>query len=102
MPHLPLARSRRSVLKTIGGGALAAAAAPLAVEAAHGETATPSGPQIMMDGHVHITTRVYWEKIDPWKPQSTGWDYARARAAGINVIIENLGTYSYWGYNQTP
>ena len=102
MPHLPLARSRRSVLKTIGGGALAAAAAPLAVDAAHGETATPSGPPILMDGHVHITTRVYWEKIDPWKPQSTGWDYARARAAGINVVIENLGTYSYWGYNQTP
>jgi membrane dipeptidase len=35
-----------------------------------------------MDGHVHITNRVYWEKIDPWQPYDAGWDYARARAAG--------------------
>jgi membrane dipeptidase len=34
-----------------------------------------------MDGHVHITNRIYWEKIDPWQPTERGWDYARARAA---------------------
>jgi membrane dipeptidase len=41
-----------------------------------------------MDGHVHITNRIYWEKIDPWQPTERGWDYARARAAGVNCIIE--------------
>ena len=37
-----------------------------------------SSPQVrtpaplLMDGHVHITNRVYWEGIDPWKPQPVG------------------------------
>ena len=36
----------------------------------------------MMDGHVHIINRVYWEGIDVWQPQpGIGWDYARARKA---------------------
>jgi membrane dipeptidase len=91
-------RSRRFALKALGGGAVTLGAA---LAAKPGEAQT-SGPPILMDGHVHITNRVYWEKIDPWKPQATGWDYARARAAGVNVVIENVGTYSYWGYNQTP
>jgi membrane dipeptidase len=55
-----------------------------------------------MDGHVHITNRVYWEKIDPWQPHDGGWDYARARAAGVNCIIDYIGTYGYWNYNYTP
>jgi membrane dipeptidase len=55
-----------------------------------------------MDGHVHITNRVYWEKIDPWQPHDGAWDYARARAAGVNCIIDNIGTYGYWNYNYTP
>lgn len=55
-----------------------------------------------MDGHVHVTNRVYWERIDPWQPQDVGWDYARARAAGVNCIIDNIGTYGYWSYNYTP
>ena len=55
-----------------------------------------------MDGHVHITNRVYWEKADFWQPQPGNWDYGRARAAGINCIIDNLGTYGGWNYNYTP
>ena len=55
-----------------------------------------------MDGHVHITNRVYWEGIDPWQPQDTGWDYARARLAGVNVIIEDIAPYGYGNFNYTP
>ena len=55
-----------------------------------------------MDGHVHITNRVYWEGIDPWQPQDTGWDYARAKAAGVNVIIEDVAPYGYGNFNYTP
>lgn len=94
--------TRRAVLKSLGAGAATAVGASLFGRDAAAQTTPPSGPAILMDGHVHITNRVYWEKIDPWKPQASGWDYARARAAGVNVVIENLGTYSYWGYNQTP
>src|SRR5262245_21648733 len=97
----PISGTRRAVLKSLGAGAATALGASLLGREAEAQT-TPAGPPILMDGHVHITNRVYWEKIDPWKPQASGWDYARARAAGVNVVIENLGTYSYWGYNQTP
>jgi membrane dipeptidase len=57
-----------------------------------------------MDGHVHVTNKTFWLGNDPWKPSptGTGWDYRRAAAAGINVIIENFGTYGYWSYNTTP
>jgi len=55
-----------------------------------------------MDGHVHITNRVYWEGIDPWKEQPVGdFDYARARKAGVNVVIENVAPYGYNTYNTT-
>jgi membrane dipeptidase len=57
---------------------------------------------LLMDGHVHMTNRVYWEGIDPWKPQPVGdFDYARARAAGVNVVIENVAPYGYNTYNTT-
>jgi membrane dipeptidase len=57
---------------------------------------------LLMDGHVHITNRVYWEGIDPWKAQPVGdWDYARARQAGVNVVIENVAPYGYNTYNTT-
>ena len=57
---------------------------------------------LLVDGHVHITNRVYWEGIDPWKPQPIGdFDYARARAAGVNVVIENIAPYGYNTYNAT-
>jgi membrane dipeptidase len=57
---------------------------------------------LLMDGHVHITNRVYWEGIDPWKAQPVGdWDFARARQAGVNVVIENIAPYGYNTYNTT-
>jgi hypothetical protein len=82
--------SRRHALALLGGaGALATSSRSWAQ--------TPATPQILMDGHVHITNRVYWEHIDPWLPNTSdaGWDYGRARAAGVNCIIDNLGTL--WG-----
>ena len=63
--------------------------------------ATPQ-TRIMVDGHVHITNRVYWEGIDPWDPQPFGFDYARAAAAGANVIIENVAPYGFGNFNYTP
>jgi membrane dipeptidase len=55
-----------------------------------------------MDGHVHISNRIYWEGIDPWKAQPTGdWDFARARAGGVNVVVENIAPYGYHTYNTT-
>ena len=57
---------------------------------------------LLMDGHVHITNRVYYEGIDTWKAQRTGlWDYARARQGGANVVIENIAPYGYQDYNGT-
>src|SRR5690242_14848872 len=62
----------------------------------------PAGPALLMDGHVHITNRVYWEGIDPWKAQEVGlFDYARAWEGGANVVIENLGSYGYEDYDGT-
>ena len=92
--------SRRNALKVLGGTALAAGlgtAAPAQTPAGSGAT-----PTLFMDGHVHITNRVYWEQADFWQPQPGNWDYGRARAAGINCIIDNLGTYGGWNYNYTP
>ena len=57
---------------------------------------------ILMDGHVHITNRVYWEGLDPWQPQPFGFDYARAKAAGVNVVIEDVAPYGYGNFNYTP
>jgi len=46
----------------------------------------PAQAPLLMDGHVHMTNRVYWEGIDPWKPQPVGdFDYARARQASAIV-----------------
>ena len=97
----PRDRGRRNTLKVLGGGAVAALTGV-------GESATtfaqvaPARPRLVMDGHVHIATRVHWEQIDPWKPLGAWWDYARARAAGVNCVIDCLGTYGYWNYNQAP
>src|SRR5262245_2530040 len=97
-------RSRREALRLIGTGVLLAGAAKAfpCVPAAAQTSNAQGEPFILMDGHVHITNRIYWEKIDPWQPTERGWDYARARAAGVNCIIENLGTYGYWNYNYSP
>jgi membrane dipeptidase len=59
-------------------------------------------PAILMDGHVHITDRVYWEGIDPWVAQPVGlFDYARARQGGANVVVEFIAPYGYQNYNGT-
>jgi membrane dipeptidase len=59
-------------------------------------------PAIIVDGHTHITNRVYWEAIDPWEPQPFGFDFARAFDAGVNVVIENVAPYGYGNFNRTP
>jgi len=33
--------------------------------------------QILADGHVHITNRVYWESIDPVTPEILGENWLR-------------------------
>lgn len=46
---------------------------------------------IVIDGHVHVISRVFHEGIDPWKPQKTGLiDFARAWQGGVKVIIHAL------------
>jgi membrane dipeptidase len=56
---------------------------------------------VVVDGHTHIFNRVYWEHIDPWPPQPFGFDFARAFAGGVNVIIENVAPYGYANFGQT-
>jgi membrane dipeptidase len=105
--------TRRDTLRTFGAGALAALGTSLTSPAAEAriedsDSRVP-GPskrrtRILMDGHVHVTNKTFWLGIDTWQPSptGTGWDYLRAHEAGINVIIENFGTYGYWSYNITP
>ena len=108
--------TRRDALRSLGAGAVAAVGTSLVSSPAAGETSSSdetrsSGPKpsrrrgtILMDGHVHVTNKTFWLGIDTWQPSptGTGWDYLRAREAGVNVIIENFGTYGYWSYNMTP
>jgi membrane dipeptidase len=95
-------QTRRDILRWGVASAALTAGLP-AVPAWRGSAAAADGdPDIVMDGHVHITNRIYWEGIDPWKPTKQGWDFARAKAAGVNCIIDNLGPYGYWNYNYTP
>ena len=100
MTDKDLLESRRRALKLLGSSVLAALP-PGAVLSSRAVAQAPA-PPVLMDGHVHITNRIYWEKIDPWQPHEGGWDYARARAAGVNCIVDNIGTYGYWNYNYTP
>jgi len=103
--------TRRNALRGLGAGALAAAGSSLISPAAAAEPEERSEckpsrrkGRILMDGHVHVTNKTFWLGIDTWEPSppGTGWDYLRAREAGVNVIIENFGTYGYWSYNITP
>jgi membrane dipeptidase len=108
--------TRRDTLRTFGAGALAAIGTSLSPSRAAADTAASDEPQpggsmprkrrsrILMDGHVHVTNKTFWLGIDTWQPSptGTGWDYLRAKNAGVNVIIENFGTYGYWSYNITP
>ena len=45
----------------------------------------------------------YWE-VDLWQSNvsDVGWDFGRARAVGVNCVIDDIGTYGYWNYNYTP
>lgn len=88
--------ARRRALKALGAAGVLGASGCATTGA--GSTDTP----VLMDGHVHITNRIYWEKIDPWMPHDGGWDYARAKQSGVNCVIDNIGTYGYWNYNYTP
>jgi membrane dipeptidase len=97
-----LGQTRRDVLRWGATSATLAAALPSLPGWARSASAAEGDPEIVMDGHVHITNRIYWEGIDPWTPTKQGWDFARARAAGVNCIIDNLGPYGYWNYNYTP
>jgi membrane dipeptidase len=91
--------SRRDALKLFGAGAFGA----LAPQAFGAAALAQGGPPLLMDGHVHIINRVYWEGIDAWQEQpGIGWDYARARKAGVNCVIDNIGTYGAWNYNYSP
>src|ERR1051326_8891031 len=46
---------------------------------------------IVVDGHVHVISRVFHEGIDPWKAQEAGLiDFARAWKGGVKVIIHAL------------
>jgi membrane dipeptidase len=106
--------SRRDALRGFGAGALAAVGTSVSAAAAQAASTAdiqPSNPSrsrrrtpILMDGHVHVTNKIFWLGVDPWKPSptGTGWDYARAAAAGVNVIIENPSPYGYWSYDMTP
>src|SRR5216683_2948262 len=107
--------NRRDALRTFAGSALAAIGTSVSSSRAEAHTGSDDsesrGPrpprrrsQILMDGHVHVTNKTFWLGIDTWQPSptGTGWDYLRAREAGVNVIIENFGTYGYWSYNITP
>ena len=57
---------------------------------------------LIVDGHVHITNRGYWEGLDPWQPQRFGFDFCCLKCSWGRVIIENVGTYGYANYNYTP
>lgn len=93
-------QSRRDALKLFGAGALGAMVPNVLGTSA---ALAQGGPPLLMDGHVHIINRVYWEGIDAWQEQpGIGWDYARARKAGINCVIDNIGTYGAWNYNYSP
>lgn len=63
---------------------------------------SPIGRPVVVDGHTHIMNRVYWEHIDPWQPQPFGFDFARAFASGVNVVIENVAPYGYGNFDRTP
>ena len=53
---------------------------------------------LVIDGHVHIINRVFYEGIDPWKVQVTGLqEYARSKQGGVDAVIEHL--YVDDGYN---
>jgi len=97
--------TRRRFLGWMGAGIAGASGLPQLSGCGDAAAADATdATQIVMDGHVHVTNRVFWEGVDPWQPNigGGGWDFARARSGGVNCIIENIGTYGYWNYDYTP
>jgi membrane dipeptidase len=97
--------TRRNFLRWMGAGVAGGSGLPLLHGCGSAGAADSTEPaQIVMDGHVHVTNRIYWEGIDPWQPNTPGggWDFARAKTGGVNCIIENIGTYAAWNYDYTP
>src|ERR1700691_4608876 len=91
--------SRRHFLSKVASLPPIAAAAMVAESAFSGPraagmtqpTSDINNDLLIVDGHVHITTAVYIQGIDPWKVQTTGtFDYARAKLGGLNVAFENI------------
>jgi membrane dipeptidase len=75
---------------TVAVGLLVALDRPI-VLAQRSSAAALHDDAIVVDGHKHITNRVYWEGIDPWRVQQTGLDdYARSRQGGLDVAIEQV------------
>jgi membrane dipeptidase len=95
-------RTRRDILRDVATAAVAAGLPGGSSWTTRAVAADADPIEIVMDGHVHVTNRIYWEGIDPWIPTKQGWDFARARSAGVNCIIDNIGPYGYWNYNYTP
>lgn len=58
---------------------------------------------LVVDGHVHVISRVFYEGIDPWKPQVTGlFDFARAKEGGLDLAIHTVFVEdAYNRYNYT-
>jgi membrane dipeptidase len=94
--------TRRDILKSSAVLAALAATGGASQFVASEAFAADGNAEIAMDGHVHISNRIYWEGIDPWTAQKQGWDFARAHNAGVNCIIDNIGPYGDWNYNYTP
>lgn len=105
MTNSSFGQTRRNFLRWMGAGVAGTAGLPLLSSCGDASAVDATdATQIVMDGHVHVTNRIYWEGIDPWLPntQGGGWDFARARSGGVNCIIENVATYGFWNYDYSP
>lgn len=65
------------------------------------EVRGPDFHPLLVDGHVHITNRVYWEYRSLETPEYWRLGLCRARQGGVNVVIENVAPYGYSTYNTT-
>ena len=100
MAHIPVKRWLLGFSAVLTAGLLVPAGRPV-VFAQPSSAAVLHKQAIVVDGHVHITNRVYFEDIDPWQVQPTGlWDYARAKQGGLDVVVAHVYLEdSYNSYN---
>ena len=76
------APTRRNLLKS------AASIAALAAIGGAGRAVAADGePEIVMDGHVHIVNRIYWEGIDPWTPQKPASSFREQELANRRTSL---------------